>query len=186
MDFVCSDEEFMQAVSACNTDGERLSVFISELYGKAVNTIHTDSVVTASDSTDERELTPSSAYLGCLMLFFRQAMELDGDARRFYSMVEGVCPYCTNIHSALIGMKLDEEVTSILRQTVFLGTQSTNMSTEALVYVARQASLVLVKAYLLDHPVACLGDSTSCGKTIEELLEDGSDLLADLTDGSSA
>lgn len=177
MEFVCSDEEFIHSIESCSNDNEKIAKFVSELYGKAVHTIHTDSIITASDSSGERQLTVSSAYLGCIMLLFRQALEIDGDARKFYNLVEGVCPYCINVNSALMGMKLDEEVSSLIRRSIQIATDSTNISTDAIVYVARHASLTLVTAYLLDHPVQCLGDSPSCGKTILELLEMGEDGL---------
>lgn len=173
MEFVCSDEEFISAIESCSNDNEKVAKFVSELYGKAVHTIHTDSIITSSDSTQERELTISSAYLGCIMLIFRQALEVDGDARKFYGLVEGVCPYCVNVNAALLGMKLDEEVSSLIRRSIQIATGTTNITTEAIVYVARHASLTLVTAHLLDNPVQCIGDNPSCGKTILELLEMG-------------
>lgn len=169
--FICTDDEFSTAIDQSNTDSMRASLLVSELYGKAVQTVYGGPVIEASDAPPV-DITVSAAYLGYLHIFFRDALENDGIGRKLYDSLESICPYCFTVQVACLGMKLDQEVTSMIETSVNM-TASLNrgMATDAIVYVARHSSVVLVTAQLEDVPIVCLRDSPSCGKSVLELLE---------------
>ena len=169
--FICTDDEFSTAIDEANTDGLRGSLLVSELYGKAVQAVYGGAVIEASDAPP-LDLTVSAAYLGHLHIFFRDALENDGICRKLYNSLESICPYCFTVQVACLGMKLDQEVTSMIESAVNMtASLNRNMATDAIVYVARHSSLVLVQAQLEDIPVSCLEDSESCGKSVNDLLE---------------
>lgn len=172
--FECTDEQFKELVDNENTDEARVAILVSEIYSKSVRVAHDTTVVRASDDVNP-PLVPSQAYLGCIQSFFRHALENEGIARHFYDSLEDTCPYCANLHASMLGLKLDSDVTTMLENAVSVaGGINKDISVDAMVYVARHASLVLVQAILAEGSAACVGGSASCGKSILELTQSGS------------
>ena len=160
----CTDIQFKNQIDNETSDEGRVAVLVSELYTKSVRTAFEN----ASDG-----LTVSQAYLGCIQMFFRNALESNNAARHFYNSMEDTCPYCANVHCSVLGLKLDSDVTTMLQNTVSIAEGvNKEMSLDAMVFVAKQASNVLVRSILAERSTACVGGSESCGKSILDLISD--------------
>lgn len=158
----CTDTQFKNQIDNETSDEGRIAVLVSELYTKSVRT--------AFENASEG-LTASQAYLGHIQLFFRNALESNNGARHFYNSMEDTCPYCTNVHCSILGLKLDSDVTTMLQNAVSVAEGvNKDISLDAMVFVAKQTSNVLVRSILAERSTACIGGSESCGKSILELV----------------